>query len=113
MRILTGDDDVFDVVAVPDRLGEFLVERFGDDEDPRPQILQHEAVVGFGHQRVDRNRDDAGLDRAEERGRPIDGVEEADQNTLLAAAAERAQHLAEAFDPVGKLGIGVLAAGSI
>ena len=110
MRVLAGDDDMFEVVALPDRIGEFVVERFGDDQHPRPRIVEHEAVVGLGHQRVDRDRHDAGLDGAEERGRPIDGVEEADENALLAAAAERAQHLAEAFDPVGELGIGVLAA---
>ena len=101
---------MFEVIAVPDRVGEFLVERFGDDQHPRPRIVEHEAVVGLGHQRVDRHRHDAGLDGAEKSGRPVDGVEEADQNAFLAAAAERAQHLAEAIDPVGKRGIGVLAA---
>ena len=110
MRVVAGDDDMFEVIAVPDRVGEFGVERFGDDQQPRPRILEHEAVIGLGHQRVDRNRDDAGLDGAEKSGRPIDGVEEADQNALLAADAERAQHMAEALDPLGKLGIGVLAA---
>ena len=100
-----------EVIAVPDRVGEFPVERFGDDQDPRRRIFEHEAVVGLGHQRVDRDRHDAGLDGAEKSRRPVDGVEEADQNAFLAAAAERAQHLSEALDPVGKRGIGVLAAG--
>ena len=35
MRVVAGDDDVLEVVALPDRVGEFVVERFGDDQHPR------------------------------------------------------------------------------
>ncbi len=89
---------------------EFRQQFFGHDQQPRPRILEHEGVIVLGHQRVDRNRDNAGLDGAEERGRPVDGVEQADQDALLAADAERAQHMAEALDALGKLAIGAGAA---
>jgi hypothetical protein len=51
-----------------------------------------------------------GLDGAEKRGRPIDGVEQANQDAFFAAQAETAQHMAEPLDAVGEIGIAVFAA---
>ena len=84
----------------------FSIELLGHHQHARAAVRQHELVVGLGHQRVDRHRDDAGLERAEERGRPVDGVEQANQNALFALHAERAQHRAEALDAVGELAVG-------
>ncbi len=58
-----------------DEAFELRVERLRHHQRPGPAVRQHEAIVVLGHQRVDRNRNDAGLDRAEKRGRPIDGVD--------------------------------------
>ena len=99
-----------EVLLDVDALANFGQQLLGHDEQSRRRILQHEAVVVFGQQRVDRHRDDAGLDGAEERGRPVDGVEEADQHALFAADVERAQHMAEALDPRRQRRVGVAAA---
>ena len=113
VRRLAGHDDVGEIsgdISRGDGALEFWQQLRGDDQQPGAGILQHEAVIVFAHQRVDRHRDHAGLDGAEKSGRPIDSVEEADQNALLAADAERAQHMAEALDPAGEVGIAVAAA---
>ena len=101
---------MLDVVAFPDRVFEFRQQQFGHHQEPRPAVLEHEAVVVLGHQRIDRNGDNASLDGTEERGRPIDGVGEADQDAFLAAHAERAQDVAEALDAFGQFAIGIAAA---
>ena len=108
--VVAGHDDMGEVLARPDQIGEFRQQLFGHDQQPGPAVVEHEAVIVLGHQRVDRHRHDARLDRAEEGGRPIDGVEQADEDALLAADAERAQHVAEALDALGKLAIGPAAA---
>src|SRR5262249_24171895 len=53
----------------------------------------------------DRNRHHAGLDGAEESGRPVDGVEQREQDALLAPDAERPQGVAEALNALGELAI--------
>ena len=88
---------------------EFRIERLRDDQRPRAAVSQHEAVVVLGHQRVDRDRDHAGLDRAEERRRPVDGVGEADQDAFAAPDPERPQHMTE---PLGALGERAVAPGA-
>ena len=93
-----------------DRLGEFGQQLLGHDQEPRPRILEHELVIVLGEQRVDRHRDDAGLDGAEERGRPVDGVGEAHQHALFAAHVERAQHVTEALDARRQRRVAVAAA---
>ena len=110
VRLVAGDDDMDEMFAGFDRFGEFGQQLFGHDQEPRAGILQHEAVVVLGEQRIDRHRDDAGLDGAEERGRPIDGVGEAHQHALFAAHVERAQHMTEALDPRRQRRIAVAAA---
>jgi hypothetical protein len=94
------------VGAVADRLGEFRVKLLRHHQKPGPAVLEHEAVIILGQQRVDWNRDHTGLDRAEEGGRPIDAVEKADENALLAADVERLQRAGEAVDPRGEIAIG-------
>ena len=93
-----------------DRLGELGQQLLGHDQEPRAGILEHEAIVVFGEQRIDRHRDDTGLDGAKKRGRPIDGVGEAHQHALFAAHVERAQHVAEALDSRRQRRIAVAAA---
>ena len=90
----------------PISLANFGKQRLRDDQHPGAAVGEHEAVVLLGHQRIDRNRHDAGLDRAEESGGPVDGVEERNQHALLAPDPERAQHVAEALDALGELAIG-------
>src|SRR5579885_2558134 len=99
-----------EVLALAECLRKSAVERLGYDQKARPAVLEHEAIIVLGHQRIDRHRDDAGLDGAEEGGRPVDRVEEADQDALFAPDAERAQHMTEAFDARGKITVGVFAA---
>ena len=103
VALLAGHQDVLEIGARLDEVLETRIELFRYDEEPRPAVLQHEAVVGLGHQRVDGDRDHAGLDGAEKRGRPVDGVGQADEDALLARDAEAAQHLAELRDPLGEL----------
>ena len=64
----------------------------------------------LAEQRIHRNRDDAGLDGAEERGRPVDGIGEAEQDALLTADAEIGKDIAEARDPLGELSVSPAAA---
>ena len=106
VRIGARDDHVREIGARGDQIGELRKQFFRDDQDPRPAVGEHEAIVVLGHQRVDRDRDDARLDGAEESGRPVDGVEQRQQDALLAPDPERAQRIAEAIDPVGELTVG-------
>ena len=61
--------------AWAERLAEFRLELLGHDRQPRPAVLEHEAVVVLGQQRIDRDRHHACLDRAKESGRPVDSIE--------------------------------------
>ena len=94
-----------EVRARADEIREFRIELLRHDQHARAAVGKHEAVVVLGHQRVDRHRDDAGLDGAEESRRPIDGVEQREQHAFFAPHAERAQHMAEALDAVGELAV--------
>ena len=87
-------------------LGEFRIELIGHDQEPRPAVLEHEAVVVLGQKRIDRHRHHAGLDGAEKSRRPVDRVDETQEHTLLAAKPKRAQHMTEAFDAPGEIAIG-------
>ena len=69
----------------------------------RPAVGQHEAVVVLGEQRVDRHGDNAGLEAAEKRDRPVHGVEQRHQHALFAVDAQAAQRSAETRHPVGEL----------
>ena len=106
VRVRARHDDVRAVRGCRDRLGEFGIKLIGDDQEPGAAVVEHEAVIVGGEQRVDRHRHHAGLDRAEECRRPIDGIEEAQQHALLAAEPERTQHVAEALHALGEVAVG-------
>ena len=106
VRLLAGHDDMLEIFAGADRLGKFGIELFGHDQEPRAAVVEHEAVIVLGQQRVDRHRHHAGLDRAEKGGRPVDRIDETEERALLAAHAERAQHVAEALDPFSETAVG-------
>ena len=91
MRFVARNDDVLEVLAGDDRLANLRIEALPTRPESGAAVGQHKAVVVLVEQRVDRHGNDAGLDGAEERGRPVDGVGEADQDALFAADAERAQ----------------------
>ncbi len=82
--------------ACLDERGEPPIQLFGNDQQLCPAVIEHEPVVILVEQRIHRNGDDAGLDGAKERGRPIDGVGEAQQNAVFGRDAEVAEHMAEA-----------------
>ena len=109
-RIVTGDDDMFEIRTVIDELFKPREKRLRHDEAFCPAVGQHEAVVIFGQQRVNRHRDDAGLQTTEKRRRPVDRIQQRQQYTLFALDAEPAQRRAETCDTVGELGVGVRAA---
>ena len=106
VRIVAGDDDVLEIGAVLDQLLEFRKQRLRHHQAFGPAVGQHEAVIVLGQQRVDRHGDDAGLETAEKRDRPVDGVEHRHQHALFAADAQAAQRRAEARHMVGELAIG-------
>ena len=76
VRLLAGDDDVVEALAGADRLGEFGIELLGHDQEPRATVVEHETVIVFGEQRVDRHRHHAGFDRAEKSSRRVDRIDE-------------------------------------
>ena len=110
VRFVAGDDDVLEVRALLDELFEFRKQRLRHHQAFRSAVGQHEAVVVLGEQGVDRYGDDAGLQAAEKRDRPVHGVEQRQQNALFAPDAQAAQRRAEARDPVGELAIAERAA---
>ena len=110
VRIVAGDDDVLEVRAFLDQLLEFRKQRLRHHQAFGAAVGQHEAVIVLGEQRVDRHGDDAGLEAAEKRGRPVDGVEQRQQHALFAVDAEAAQRRAEARHTVGQLAVGQRAA---
>ena len=97
---------MLEIGAFADELLEFRIQRVRHHQAFGAAVGQHEAVVVLGQQRVDRHGDDAGLEAAEKRGRPVDGVGQRQQHALFALDAERAQHRAEARDAVGELAVG-------
>src|SRR5580658_1376101 len=99
-----------EVVGGGDRLGEPRIELLGNNQEPRPAVREHESVIVLGQKRVDRNRDHASLDGAEESGRPIDGIGEADEDALFAADTERAQRMGKTLHALRELAVAVAAA---
>jgi len=110
VRRRAGDDDVLEMPRRRDCGSEFRQQLLGHHQHAGAAVREHEAIVVLGHQRVNRNRDHARFDRAEECRRPVDGVEKANEYTFFRTHAELAQHMAKTFDPVGELGIGIFAA---
>lgn len=108
--VVAGDDDVGELGGAARRLRESGIELRRDDREPGAAVGEHEAVIVRGQKRVDRHGDDAGLDGAEKGGGPVDRVVEAEQDALLAADAERTQHVTETFDALGKLPVSAAAA---
>ena len=98
---------MLEVGALLDKLFEPRKERLRHDQAFRPAVGQHETVVILGEQRIDRHRHDAGLQTAEKRRRPVDGIEQRQQYALLAPDAEAAQCGAETRDAIGELAIGM------
>jgi len=83
--------------------------RLGDDQRARARVAQHEVVVAGGEQGVGGDRHDAGLDAAEEGGREVDGVEQAQHDAALGPDAEVGEHVAEAVHPLGEFAICIAA----
>ena len=104
---------MFEVRALLDELFESRKKRLRHDQAFRAAVCQHETIVVLGEQRVDRHRDDAGLQAAEKRSRPIDGVEQRQQHALFALDAEPTQRGAETCHAIGKLAVGMLPRASI
>jgi hypothetical protein len=107
-----GDDYLRRLGRGGERLGEFGIERLRHDQQPRPAVLEHEAIIVLGQQRVDRHRHHAGLDGAQKGRGPVDGVEQAQQHALFAPQPVGAQHMAETFDPLGQFAVGPALSGA-
>jgi hypothetical protein len=84
------------VAAAGERLRERRCERRRNDRRLRAAVREHVRVVVHRQQRVDGDRNDAGVDRAEERDRPGVAVEHEEQHALLAADAEADERRGEA-----------------
>src|SRR5215472_13430671 len=63
-------------------------------------------VLGF-QRRVDRNRNDSGLDAAEEQRWKIDRIGETEQHALLGLETQAAQRQHASIDPLREIAIGV------
>jgi len=106
VRIAARHDDVIEVGTVRNDVLESRKQRFRHDQRLGATVGQHEAIVVLGKQRVHRHGDNAGLETAKKRGRPIDRVGERHQHALLAANTETAQGRAEAVHTIGQLAVG-------
>ena len=85
-------------------------QRLRHDQAFRAAVGQHEAIVVFGQKRVDGHCDDAGLQAAEKRRRPIDGIKQRDQHAFFAFDPKPAQRSAKTRHTVCELAISVRAA---
>ena len=103
--VVSGDDHLHEIRARFDQLGESWKQRLRHHQRLRAAVGEHEAVIILGHQRIDRNRHNPALDRSEERGGPVDRIEEREQDALLAMNSRGTQHMAEAVDALGQLPI--------
>ena len=99
------NDDVLEVRARSDKTGEARIKLFRHDQNGGAAVGQHKQVVVCVQQRIDGHCDDTGLDGAEERDRPVDGVGEADEDALLPPHLERPQHIRKTRHPLGELPI--------
>ena len=111
MRVLAGDDDVFEIGHPPDHVLDHRQQRFGNEQHARAAIRQHIGVLIRGQKRIERHRHDAGADRAEKHRRKIDGVEHDHGDPLFAADAEPAQHVGDAAALLLQIAIGQLGHG--
>ncbi len=82
-------------------------QRLRDDDRPRPAVRQHERELAGGQLGVDRDRNDTGLDRAEEGGREVDRVVQAEKNALLRLNAESSHESGKTVHPFGKLRVAI------
>jgi len=87
--------------------GESREQRLRDDEQARAAVAQHEIIIRRRQQRVDRDRHDPRLDRAEEGGGKVDAVEQAEHDALLRRDAEAGDEIGEAVDPLGEVGVAI------
>ncbi len=99
-----SSDEVFTSFSIGRRI-DLVRERVADDHDARAAVREHERVVARLKERVDRNRDDARFDRAEEHRRKIDRVLHHEHHALLALHAERAQRVSRAIHALGELDV--------
>jgi len=72
-------------------------------------VGEHVLVILRREQRVDGDRHDTRLDRAEERHRPVDGVVHRNQDAVFHPEAQRQQVVAEAVHPLGEIAEAALA----
>ena len=106
-----GDDHVADLARrLGHRLAQGRLERRRDDRRLGAAVREHVRVVGDGQQRVDGDRDDAGVERAEEGDRPLVAVEHQQQDALLAANAQAEQGGGETARAVFEIAVGERAA---
>ena len=90
---------MFEIGAGADQIGKLRVQRFGHHQQLGPAVRQHELIIVFRKKRIHRHRHDTGLEGAQEGGGPIDAVQQADQDTLLALDTQVMQDSAEALHP--------------
>ena len=101
------DDHLVDlVVGLGQRGLERRLHRAADDRRLGAGMLEHVGVVVGGEQRIDRDRDGAGEDRAEERDRPVAAIEHEDEHPLLALDAGVLQRRGEAANALVELAVG-------
>ena len=86
-------------------LGDFQ-ERRRDEQRLGARILEDVAELLDRQQRVERDRNDPGADRAPEQHREIDRVEHDHRDAVFALQPKPRQHRADARAAVGKLAIG-------
>ena len=84
---------------------EFLQQRFADHHHPGAAVVERMRVIAGAPQRVERNGNDARLDRAEEAVGECRGVLQDQRDALLGLDAEVLQRGAEAVDALGHLRI--------
>ena len=99
----TADDDMHQVWHRVDQGCERRQQRLRHEQRPRARVPQHVVVVAGGQLRVDGDRNDSRLDRAEERRREVDRIVERQQDPLLAANAQPGQCVGKAVDASGEL----------
>jgi hypothetical protein len=81
-------------------------QRRRDEQNLGARVLEDVAILLGGQQRVERNRNDAGADRAPEQHREVDRIEHHHGDAVFAGKAEPGQHRRDARAAFGKLAIG-------
>ena len=95
---------------LPEERRERRQERRRHDQRAGAAVAQHVVVVLRREQRVAGDRNDAGLDAAQERGRKIDRVEQAQEHALLGRETEMDERIGAAVHALRELAVGVRAA---